>query len=594
MPADIPTVDRAIRDLADRLREVEVRLAALEGRPVAAAASGEGLRGETVPDAAEVADTHPLLLGPGLLGGVLSVCGRGFLVLGGAFLLRALVEEGAIAALPGVGFGLLYAVVWLAAGERAARRGLRLSAAAHGVTAMVIALPLVVEAAVRFAVVGPAAAVGLLAAITGGAGSIAWRHRQRSLHWAVVVGSLAAALALFIGAGAHLAATSFVLVLAVAAAVAGRRLGWTGPRWLVAAVADLLTMVSIQAVTDPGGGAELYADLMPGAVVGLAIGLAVAYLAPLAVSILLGDPRVDGFDLVQIPVALLIGVGGTALVVRATAFGGSIVGGLCVLLGALCYGSAFAVVDRRLGRDRTFFFVTGLGLALVLGGVLLPMSGSSAALVWGLIGLVLAALGGVHDRITLRAHAAVLLVAAALASSLPRAVRHAFGAGRGPTLEPWLAGGAGGVLALLVAGYAVLAVADRRRDSPWTARLPRLAILLAAVAGLGAALVTVLVVAWPEPGPGATVLAAVRSVILAGTAVALAAASRHTAARELGWLVYPLLAVTAARLLFADLRSGTAASLMVAFVACGAALLLAPRLLRRSAPASSPPAVPAE
>lgn len=578
MSGDVDPVQRTLTELAARLGQVEARLAALEEGTADRTSEATVTHGALDIAARAAADGAS-----GWLTGVLALWGRAFLVLGGAFLLRALTEEGVLPAVVGVVLGFGYAGFWLVAAERSGGRGARGSASMHGVTAIVVALPLVVEAVARFAVLSGTGATVLLALATTAACVVAVRHRLRAMMWCTVIGSLAVAMWLFVTAGAHLPATAFVLAVGAATAIFGRTLGWTGARWLAALAADLLVLVLVQALTAPGGGAATYADLTPAAVVMTAIALALAYLALVAVPILAGSGAVDAFDMAQVPAALVVGVGGIALVVRATTSGGSIVGAVCVALGVACYATAFAVVDRRLGRNQTFYFITTLGLTLALAGVLLPMSRGAAALVWGVFGLLLAAVGGRFDRITLRAHAAVLLVSAAAVSTLPAAIGRAFGIGADPHGGAWLDGSAAFVLAFLVTGYGLLVAADRRHDGSWNARLPRFAILLPAVAGLGAALVAAIAAAWPGTPAGLTTLAALRSIILATATVVLAVLSRRSAVRELGWLVYPLLVLTGVRLLLADLRYGNAASLMVAFGAFGAALILAPRLVRRGA-----------
>jgi hypothetical protein len=77
-------------------------------------------------------------------------------------------------------------------------------------------------------------------------------------------------------------------------------------------------------------------------------------------------------------------------------------------------------------------------------------------------------------------------------------------------------------------------------------------------------------------------IAAGRTAVLAVAAFLLAAARRRTALPELAWLTYGVLSIGAVKLLVEDLPGGRPATLFVAFVFYGAALLAAPRLLRRA------------
>ena len=117
----------------------------------------------------------------------------------------------------------------------------------------------------------------------------------------------------------------------------------------------------------------------------------------------------------------------------------------------------------------------------------------------------------------------------------------------------------------------------------WPARLPHfLAALIAALAVGGLLVLTLLHVAagrehWADPA----ILATVRTVVIAGTAVLLAALGRRPGLAELTWLAYPLLVLGGIKLLAQDLPQGRPATLVIGFVAYGIALILTPRLLRR-------------
>jgi hypothetical protein len=137
-------------------------------------------------------------------------------------------------------------------------------------------------------------------------------------------------------------------------------------------------------------------------------------------------------------------------------------------------------------------------------------------------------------------------------------------------------------LTALVALFACLAipapVQPAAADLATTARV--LLALLAALGGAGL-LIAVLapVLAGTPPDPG--VLATVRTGVLAGAAVLLAGASRAQRGKELGWLLYPVLALGGVKLLVEDLRFSRPATLFVALALYGAALVATPRLARR-------------
>ena len=79
----------------------------------------------------------------------------------------------------------------------------------------------------------------------------------------------------------------------------------------------------------------------------------------------------------------------------------------------------------------------------------------------------------------------------------------------------------------------------------------------------------------------AGVLASMTTIVLAASAVAVAAVSRITSCVEFRWLVYPVLVAGGLKLVVDDFRRSTPATLFAALAVYGVALILAPRLLRR-------------
>jgi hypothetical protein len=177
---------------------------------------------------------------------------------------------------------------------------------------------------------------------------------------------------------------------------------------------------------------------------------------------------------------------------------------------------------------------------------------------------------------TLRVHSAFYLAAGALETGLFVAcARSLAGQSTGP-LPPlvWVAAVAA------AAGWAVLAT-DPRVPGSGTARVPQLLLATLAAFALGKALQAGL---WWGVGervagdPG--VAAVLRTAVLAGLALALAWGARRGTWPELGWLVYPLLALGGVKLLLQDLRDGRPATLVVSLALYGAVLVVAPRLMR--------------
>ncbi len=241
---------------------------------------------------------------------------------------------------------------------------------------------------------------------------------------------------------------------------------------------------------------------------------------------------------------------------------------VALAVGAALYIAAFGVVDRRHGRNRAFYFLSSVGAGLLLLGM--PgLAGSWTAVVWAVVGVAVAVVGSRWDRVTLRVHAVVLLIAAWAASGLGGMV-----AGSLCGLGVATVGAALAVAVLTLAATGVV-MAGRRRVTP--GRLERLPLtLLLAMSSM--AIAAVLVAVTRPVAPGTAV--ALGTVAMAAVTVALAFLASRWGVAEAGWLVYPMLALTGLKVVSQDLAAGRALVLVVALAAYGFALVVAPWLLR--------------
>jgi hypothetical protein len=130
------------------------------------------------------------------------------------------------------------------------------------------------------------------------------------------------------------------------------------------------------------------------------------------------------------------------------------------------------------------------------------------------------------------------------------------------------------------AGWAVLAT-DPGAPRSGAARVPQLLLATLAVLAAGRALQAGL---WSALGErvvdDAGVAAVLSTAVLAALALALAGGARRGTWPELGWLVYPLLALGGVKLLLQDLREGRPATLVLSLALYGAVLVVAPRLMK--------------
>jgi hypothetical protein len=554
--------------------ELEVeRLAGRVERLEAALASSSELEGHPVPfptaQPDQPAATAAVAERP-TLAGILALLGRASLVLGGAFLARAVTESGALPSAIGIGLGLAYAVFWTLV---ALRTGDPLSATFHGATAALIAFPLIWESVTRFAVLSPRAGAAAIAATAFLLLGVAARRRLPSLAVAGVLGALAADLGLF---GSTLAIDPCVgTALALAAATLWLEVarGWEAPRWLAALFASALVGVMAIIATRAGGPPPAYAGLGPRRVLVYASILAALFFAAAVVRVFGLARDIGPFEIVQVPVALAVGIASAASVLRAEGSSTIALGFVAVACGLLATAAAFPLARRGQAENAAAFAWTGLALVVLTAPLALEPPGRALLL----CALAVAAAATAGSR-TLFGQSAVYLLWAVLAVGLPQAALAA-AATHVPVLTPATA-------AVSAAALLVFLLEMRGGEKAF---VPRAFAASLGLLGLGTAAMRVAAVLF---GNGAPALSCAGTVILAGSAIGLAALSRIPRFDEQRWLVYAVLVLAGVKLVFVDLSAGRALTLVVGFGAFGVALLTAPRLVRpRSAlglPVSAP------
>lgn len=526
--------------------------------------------------------------GPSGLDVGLADLGQALLLMAGAFMLRAFTDSGLLPLLGGVALGLVYAVLWIGLAGRAAGRGKPVRALTYGITAALIAYPILWEAPTRFGVMPPGLAALLAAVLVALALLAGWRQRIRSLAWVHVSGAMAVAVALHFATGVSEPFIGLLLLLGLGTVWLGYHFKWHGLRWWTALVTDFMVLVLVSIASSGNGVPAHYAGLSVGLAQGLAGALLVVYLGSFALRTLWRQRDVTLFEVVQTAAALAIGFGGAVRIAHAHGHGGQWLGPAALVAAGACYLVAFAFVDRRVGRGRNFIFYTSLALVLAMTGSTLVSGGAALSLIWGLLGLASAVLGVAYDRITLRVHSALYLAVAAWRSGL---LGFAFAAFLAPAPRLLDGPGAAGYIVLLLAllGYLVLAVVRRHLPGSEQAALPRLALLVTTVLGLAGLLVALalrLASSWDVQDLTAAAVVA-RVAVPSGAAVLLATGGRRRPLREWTWLVYPVLALGGAMLLV-GLRQGHAGALFLGCAFFGGALIASPWLLRARGPRPTP------
>ncbi|HEV8119005.1 MAG TPA: hypothetical protein VGQ32_10790, partial [Thermoanaerobaculia bacterium] len=356
---------------------------------------------------------------------------------------------------------------------------------------------------------------------------------------------------------------------------------WVGLRWPAAIAADLLVLWAALRLA-PSGPPQPGAEPSFSFFLLLAFALPFLYLGTFAVSTLVRRQAVTLFDAVQSIAALTVGFGGAALVVRYVEDAQPTLGASALLIAAGCYGVAFVFVERRQGHGRNFLFYATLALLLTAWGSVLVGSVVFRGYLWCALALVSAALASRYARATLAIHSAVYAAGAVWQSGLAAAALDAL---TGSAKVEWAPFSVAAACAIATAALAyVLLVRQWGASGVVESRAPRTILALLFAFGAGGLAVAAFhdFPAGRDPG----IVAALRTSVLAAAALLLAGAGRRFTLPELSWLAYAVLILGGIKLLLEDLPSGRPATLFLAFAVYGAALVLAPRLLRRSPPAA--------
>jgi hypothetical protein len=506
---------------------------------------------------------------------ILGLIGRVCLILGGAYLIRTLVDAGTLPRGAGVALGLAYAATWAVLGYRARRP---LDAAFRTLASILIVYPLVVESSTHFGILAPGLAALVLVAAAVLHAAVAWRRDLHAILWTATLAALGSGFLVMMArrsiepfAAAFLALGAGALWLTY-----GRR--WHGLRWPTALAADAGVLILTLLAAWPGRPQDVYQGLSMGRALFLALALVAVYIGSFAVRMFQRHRAVNVFEFIQTALVLLVGFGGAVRVSLASGSGTALLGAGVSLAGVGCYAASLPFVADQEETRANFNFFTFLALIfLLLGGPIvlpLPLFAGLA----GALGLAAMAAALRLRRKVLVLQSGLFLVASALASGLGAWALHAFMDPAGPAAAPPPAG-----LVSLIALFATLALFLVRRPPDPVAVLMRPAILVMgalAATGLGA------LVIWACCG-GRTAdaggLALARTLVLSALAIALAWLGRRVPVLELRWIVYPLLAATTLKVLFEDMGVGRPLTLFLAFMGFGATLILAPRLLRSPA-----------
>lgn len=574
MSQEIERVREAMRDieisisrLSSRLDEVEHLVSTLTDTPPARGTERQhrpALARDSEASGPAVEATAPELAAPSVL------IGRSLIVLGGAYLLRALTESGAFPITWGATAGLFYAAIFALFAHRQAP-ALRASATFHGMMAIIVAMPLAVETAVRFKAMDAETAFAIILAFAGVVGAISIRNHLEALGWIVQSVTVVSLIALIIGSRSFAFGLAAFLAISIGSTFLARHLSSPAFTFLPALFSSLLVL--------PIADLALVERTPPGALMGM-----ISILAYVAVwtAILMIDSRehpdrLGPGLLVHLCIVMLLGVGGSLFIAQraSLSFLFAPVAGLIALATGLY---AWRMVIRAGDRDRrsvTFVTVTSLLIMALTGSLLGPQASAATWLVLSALSFLIAKSGHrlLYESVSL------LILGAAFVSGLVTWIGHAlFTPPDASILLPSMAA----IATLGLSAVFLLAASPptgQRVVFRWVINAVTTGILVGGCAAIAFHLLRLALpsVALSDPGT----IAATRTIVLSITAISLGWLTRFQRSETMAWLVNPILILIAVLIITVNVRVGRAATHFPAFSIYGVALIAAPALRRR-------------
>ncbi|MGC1451431.1 MAG: hypothetical protein WA830_15485 [Candidatus Sulfotelmatobacter sp.] len=573
MAPEFDSVVSAVERLTEQVRELERRVAALEGHPEKLIPASES------PDFALQRPRPPATwrgFPPAEVpGGAVPVLGKAVLGIAGAYLLRAIAESGAIPKLPVLIVAIVYASLWMVWAVRTHAAN-RFSGIAYGITSALILSPLLWESTIRFQVLPPAFTAVVLVAFVVLALALTWRRNLQVIPWIATLASVITAVALIIATRELVPLTAALLAVALATEVAACLEHRLSLRALPAVAADFAIWLLVDVMTSPDGVPEGYPHIAPAAVILLCLTLFAIYGGSIAIRTFAQRRRITVFEIVQGVVAFLLAAFGVMRASHTSA--APALGVFALLLAAVCYWGALSrFADETYARNRRVCATYAPTLFLV-GGFLL--FSTNVRVLFFCLAAVAASLAHARTaKLSLGTHASFYLAAATAVSSLPHWALSAL-TGTVPSAPDWA------VWVVAVSAALCYALGSQRSQAALAQPKPRLLwVIPAGVTALAAAALAVVAIVWIaaarlESSPSR--LSVVRTIVSCVLALSLGLLGSRWKHVELGWVAYAAVSFGTLKLLFEDLRFGNAASLVVSLLFYGLVLILLPRLTRRS------------
>ncbi len=550
--------------LSTRIDALEKRLDALE-HPSAALVEPFALP-QAAPAAAATVDENPI----DQTSGAFAVFGKAMLGIAGAYVLRAVAESSLVSGHVIAAVAIAYAVAWLVVATRVSA-GAYFAGAVYAATSSMILTPMLWELTLRFKVLSPEWAAGVLGGFVVAAAVLSLTRNRLPVFWVAQGTAAAAALALSIATHAMAPFIAALLLMVLVCEFANVRRRTQPVRPLVAALTDVAIWALIFVYSGALSTRADYPALGTASLVAPACLLLLINAVNIAIRTALLGQSITIYETVQAVIAFLLAA--SSVLYFAPHSGAIVMGIACLILSAASYAAAF-VRFRPLAAQRNFRVFAAWSAGLLLAGVLwgLPAEWIPACL--GLAALAAIVLGVRMECMTLEFHGVIYLVAAATACGLPEYVLRSL-AGPLPPQPPW------SILLVTVCAILCYAAAKERQGEAWRQQILHLVPSLLAACSSAAFLVqSLLQLAALTITIDVFHVAFIRTLTLCSVALALAFGGTRWRRLEMTRIAYAALAFVAAKLLFEDLRHGRMEFIAASIFLFAVTLLGVPRLAR--------------
>jgi hypothetical protein len=508
------------------------------------------------------------------------IFGRALLGIAGAYFLRALTELGTLPLTTGVGLAIVYAAAWMGLAAKTPSHQ-RLELTVRSATSVLVLVPLVWEATVRFQALSSWVAAAVLAGFTILGLVVSWQKNVTVLVWIALLSGVFTAWSLLLATRDVLPFTLALLAVAAAVEVSACLEHWLPERWVAAGAVNLavllLTYLATRKILP-----EAYVALPAAAAPGVQVALLGIYLTSTTVRTLGRRFPFTLFETTQCPTAFVIGVGGALAAAGGSGILPLAMPAFTLLCGAACYVVSFVHLERRGRHDRSFYTYSAFGLLLMLAGTWLLLSGAALVVVWSCLALACIVASGMGDHFTLRWHGVLYLLLGAVASG---AVREA-----GRLLLGWRVGLSGISAGGWVAAAAVVVCSATamhyqrsgvRGRTHFSISLAVSAIVVWHAAGFTAGVLTGFYQSVAGLQPPIAYCATIRTAVFTFGSLLLAWGGLRWNKPEFARLVYPLMILGGYKLVVQDLQGDRTMALFLSLLLYGGSLVLLPRLLRQ-------------